>query len=342
MPQTDHAFIILAGGAGTRLWPLSTMEEPKQFLALFGGASLIQKTFRRLALLTEAGRIFVSTHERYVDKVREQLPDLPPENILLEPSSRNTAPAIASCCAVIRARLGEVVVGVFPSDHAIADLEGFCDVANAAAGFAGRTEYLVTIGIQPDEPNTGFGYLELDEEIEPGMYRLRRFVEKPDLERAQQFLAAGNFLWNGGMFVWRTDVFFAALADAAPEIAAGSTAFAQAKSAQERETVYGSMPSISIDYALMERAPRVATVPGRFDWSDVGSWAAVAKIAGSGDGTNVHLEQSPGVYVKTDGSRPVVVVGAENLAVIDSPNGLLVIDLAKSELLSPLVKRLTR
>lgn len=261
-----RAAVILAGGAGTRLRPLSSDENPKQFLKLFGGQSLLQKTWDRAASLLPAEAIFVSTNEQYADKCREHLPAMPPENVLAEPARRNTAPAIALCTFEIERRLGPCVVSFLASDHFIADEPEFVRVLDRAYQYAASHEELMTVGIEPDEPNTGYGYLRVGEAIDGEVLRVEAFTEKPDRPRAEEFVASGRYIWNASMFVWRTDVFRRELETAAPEIA--SVSFAN----------YDSMPSISIDYALMEKAPRVATIRGDFGWSDVGSFEALRKV----------------------------------------------------------------
>ena len=253
--------LILAGGAGTRLRPLSSDENPKQFLRIFNGQSLLQKTYARVRGVADS--IYISTNDAYADKCREHVPDAP---ILTEPARRNTAPAIALCCFEIEQREGDSVVAVLASDHFIADEDEFRRVLSRAYDFAARTDFLVAIGIQPTEPNTGFGYLELGRELEPGFLRVKRFTEKPSREVAEQFLRRGNYAWNASMFVWRTSVFRRELERAAPEIA------------NVTRSNYQSMPSISIDYALMEKSADVASIRGDFGWSDVGSFEALERV----------------------------------------------------------------
>lgn len=258
--------MILAGGAGTRLRPLSSDDEPKQFLKLFDGQSLIQRTFARISRLLPPESIFVSTNERYRQKCLEHLPALPPQNVIAEPARRNTAPAIALTVFTIENAVGPCVIASLHSDHYMADETEFLRLLEVGYAFADETEFIVTIGIAPDEPSTEYGYLELGEPLAPGVIRLTRFVEKPDRETAEHFLRAGNYAWNAGIFIWRSDVFRRELEAAAPDVA--------------RVTAdnYASMPSISIDYALMEKAPRVATIRGDFGWSDVGSFEALRKV----------------------------------------------------------------
>lgn len=253
--------LILAGGAGTRLRPLSSDATPKQFLRIFDGQSLLEKTVARVSGVVDAS--YVSTNDAYAQQSREHAPDA---TILTEPARRNTGPAIALCCAEIEKREGDCVVAVLASDHFVADEAEFARVLRAAFDYAEQNDVLIAIGIAATSPNTQYGYLELGDDVAPGVMPVTRFTEKPSPEHAEQFLLAGNYAWNAGMFVWRIRVFRKALQSAAPEIARVT-----------REN-FESMPSISIDYALMEKAPDVVSIRGDFGWSDVGSFDALRAV----------------------------------------------------------------
>jgi mannose-1-phosphate guanylyltransferase len=271
--------LILAGGSGTRLRPLSSDENPKQFLPIFDGVSLIEMTFGRVSRLMEPSSIFISTNEQYAPKCAAYLPTLPEANILTEPARRNTAPAIAVCCFAIESIIDDAVIAVLSSDSYIADEDEFIRVLARAYEFAASSDYLVTIGIEPTEANTGYGYLQLGPEIaSPGILRVDGFREKPSQELADEYLRSGGYCWNAGMFVWRASVFRRALEAAAPQIASLADRIVTSGDPARRVEHYEAMPSISIDYALMENAPRVAAIRGNFGWSDVGSFESLERV----------------------------------------------------------------
>jgi mannose-1-phosphate guanylyltransferase len=298
--------LILAGGVGSRLRPLSSDDNPKQFLRIFDGVSLLEKTFDRVARLVEPSSIFISTNEQYAPKCAAYLPGLPEANILTEPARRNTAPAIAVCCFAIESVVSHAVIAVLASDHYIADEDEFIRVLARAYDVAAASDYLVTIGIKPTEPNTGYGYLQLGNEIDfagvggrgsgvgaashkplsptpdsrppTPVLRVDGFHEKPSRERAEEFLWTGNYAWNASIFVWRASVFRGALEAAAPEIASLADRIVTSGDPARRVEHYEAMPSISIDYALMEKAPRVAAIRGNFGWSDVGSFESLERV----------------------------------------------------------------
>lgn len=318
--MSRRCVLILCGGAGTRLWPLSTEERPKQFLPLAGERSLFQQTHDRLASLVGPDSIWIATVERYVPLILEQVPSLERNRILVEPARRNTAPAIAMAHALICEHFGEHRLGVFPSDHFIGDSGAFGSAVEEAFEYVDVQEELVTLAIPPTRPDTGFGYLELGDAIRGRVRRVRSFVEKPDAETAQRYLESGRYAWNGGMFVWESDTFDTALQRHDPEI--HSLAHDIAVAPSEVERLYGAMPSDSIDYALMEKADNVVTVAAEYRWSDVGSWNAVAELTGSSEGV---IRVGSNSWIRNGSGRTIAIAGADDLIVVDTPDALLIL-----------------
>lgn len=344
--------VIMAGGVGSRFWPRSRRALPKQFLDVFDEASLIQNTFARLQPMVTPERTFVVTHADYAATTREHLPAVPPANILAEPQARNTAPCIALAAQRLHALDPDAVMLVLPADHRIANVARFHEVLRAAvdaagtpvAGDAGRYP-LVTIGIRPTHPETGYGYLQFDADGDtdgtpddgpgdaPVAHRVLTFAEKPDLATAERFLDAGDFLWNSGMFIWRADAILAALAEHTPEVAAAFAPLAGAFGTEAEEAViaeaYAATPKISIDYGVMERAAHVLVVPGDFGWSDVGDWRAVHELSDKDDAGNrgdgrVIFQDTAHSYARSADGRLMVLVGMRDALVVDTGDAVLV------------------
>lgn len=335
--MTDQEFVavIMAGGQGQRFWPLSTSGRPKQFLDLSRtGRTLLQSTYDRVLPLTGSpARVLVATADRYVDLVSEQLPDLPVENLLVEPTPRDSAPAIALASLTIQERYGpNVVAGFFSSDHEIQDHGAFHQTALDAIKVATSEDGLVTIGITPSRPSTGYGYIEVGQPCATANgNHVARFVEKPNLKTAQAYLATGNYLWNAGIFVWRVGTALAELDAHDPEL------MEPLREAVRRNTVAEAFPSlkkISIDFALMERTKRVFVVPGNFGWDDIGDWVALERLLApevGPDGTNTVVGRHVGLdtsgnIVYTDGPDDVVVtLGVHDLVIVKRGNAIMLV-----------------
>jgi mannose-1-phosphate guanylyltransferase len=334
--SNEHFWAVIpAGGAGTRLWPVSRAGSPKFLHDLTGsGRSLLQATWDRVDPLT-GGRVLVVTGQAHVDAVRSQLPDLAGAQLLAEPSPRDSMAAIGWAAAVLESRDPEAVLGSFAADHVIGDAETFrqCvrDAVDAAAG-----GQVVTIGITPTHPATGFGYIEVGEPLEGTAARqVVQFVEKPDRERAQAYLATGRFRWNAGMFVVRASVLLDLLSQWHPDLASGLRALAADPS--RLEELWPTLERIAIDHAVAEpasRIGRVAVVPGEFDWDDVGDFASLGALLAEapgmpgvrvlGDPAQVRATGSTGVVVPSSG-RLVAVVGMDDVVVVDTPDAVLVV-----------------
>lgn len=313
--------LILCGGAGTRLWPLSTEDRPKQFLSLIGERSLLQQTFDRLARIVGPESIWIATVDKYVPLIVEQIPELDRARILVEPARRNTAPAIAMAHALICERVAEHRLGVFPSDHFIADQDAFESAVDEAFQYVDAHEELATLAIPPTRPETGFGYLELGETVSGRIRRVKNFVEKPDAETARQYLDSGRYAWNGGMFIWESDAFDAALQRHVPAIHGLAHDIAVAPT--ETGRLYAEMPSVSIDYALMEKAQNVVTVSAEFGWSDVGSWNAVAALSPSSSPGSIRIGTNS--WVRSSSNRTIAIIGADDLIVVETDDALLIL-----------------
>ncbi len=347
--------VILSGGAGTRLWPVSREAHPKPFIVLPDGQSLMQKTLLRAAALKPQAVLTITNRDYFfITRDAYAAAGLASEialDYLLEPAGRNTAPAIAAGALRIREQFGdEAIMLVLPSDHLISDVAGFTAAVHSAAELA-EQGYLVTFGIAPSGPETGFGYIEADQAQKLGAAGLavRRFVEKPARAKAEEYLASGRYYWNSGMFCFRVGEFLSELARCAPEV---SDAVAAAWRATQRSQIpvtidpesFARIADISIDYAVMEKAERVAVVPGRFDWSDIGSWQALGELVpADADGNRVQgeavLVDSKNCFVQSE-DRLVAALGVQNLLVVDTPDALLVADRGRAQDVKTIVQRL--
>ncbi|NNE08023.1 MAG: NTP transferase domain-containing protein [Gemmatimonadetes bacterium] len=343
--------VIMAGGSGTRFWPRSRRAEPKQFLKLTGERSLLQATVDRIAPLVPIDRVIVVTNARFVDRVARDLPDLPRENILGEPVGRNTAPCVALATAWTESRFGpDEVMAVLPADHHIGDEALYRSVLSAAEAVALRDGGLVTIGITPTRPETGYGYLELGEEESAvkghTVRRVARFVEKPDRERALAYMNGGNHLWNSGMFVWTAASIRAEIERQIPDLATGMNAFRDARDlAAELGRLYPGFPSLSIDYGVMEGAEAVRALPGDFAWNDVGSWDALRDLgsldeAGNAVRGDAVLVDTSDCVVAGDG-KLIAAVGVRDLVIVQSGDAILVCPRDRAQDVRLIVDRLS-
>ena len=337
-----HA-VIPAVGRGTRLWPLSRAGHPKFLLRLAsGGESLLQATVSRLAPLVPAERTLVVTGEPHVGDVADQLPGLPAGNILAEPSPRDSCAAIGLAAAVIAQRDPDAVMGSFAADHLIRDRERFTETIRTAVAGA-EQGWLMTVGMTPTRPETGFGYLHCGAEIDGGPIRdVRQFKEKPTRDVAVKFIDSGEYLWNASMFIWRVDAFLAELARQQPALHDGVVRIAAAWDSPDRAdvltAVWPTLPKIAVDYAVMEDAAargRVATVPADFGWADVGDFRNLGELLDADERGNVVvpaaggapepvLSDTSGSVVAVDDGRLVALLGVQDVVVIDTPGALLV------------------
>ncbi|MFN0015257.1 MAG: mannose-1-phosphate guanylyltransferase [Saprospiraceae bacterium] len=326
-PNTTYV-AIMAGGVGSRFWPGSREARPKQFLDMLGvGKSLLRLTFERFLPICPASNIFIVTNAAYRDLVKQQLPELSDNQIIGEPSRNNTAPCIAYTALKLAGLDPNANMVVAPSDHVVLHEAVFCEKIGQALAFAGSHKALVTLGIQPSRPDTGYGYIQYGSSLEKGVYTVQRFTEKPDLETARQFVASGQYLWNAGIFVWNLQTILGAYKNLAPDIynilEQGRSLFNMPGEQAFIEQHYPNTPDISVDFAIMEKADNVFTLPADFGWSDLGTWASLHAERPQDENGNVL--QSPTI-VAQDVKNCLVRAPQGKLVVLKNLDGYIVVD----------------
>lgn len=325
--------VIMAGGVGSRFWPRSKERKPKQLIRIAGENTMIQDTVKRLNGLVKKENIFVITNKIQKLRVKEQLPEIPEENIIDEPFGKNTAACIGLASVLIKSKNQEAVTITLPSDHLIKDDEQFRECLSTAANFAYKSKGLVTIGITPTRPETGYGYIQFDEDgVEKNIFKVLTFAEKPNLATARRFLESGDFLWNSGIFIWRVDSILNEIKKYLPDLYEGLETLEPSINTPDFEKqlvhVYGQLKSISIDYGVMENSDNVYLTKADFYWNDVGNWEAVYEISEKNEEGNaligdVYTQNTYGSYIFSP-RKFTATIGVENLIVINTNEALLV------------------
>lgn len=328
--------LIMAGGKGTRFWPLSTEEKPKQFLNLIGNETMIQMTVNRIKPIIPIERIFVCTGEMYVDLVREQLPELPNRNIIVEPEGRNTTPCIALSALVINRYYKDSAMVVLPSDHLINDEEEFRRIILDANNFIeNNNSAIITLGMEPTRAETGYGYIKCSENktklLEKEVIKVDRFVEKPNKELAREYVSCGNYLWNGGMFIWTIENILNEISKYSPNTYEALQSIKDIEEEQLQDLInreYKNTEDISIDYAVLEKSKEVYVIPSDFGWDDVGSWEAIERYTEKDDLGNIVIGEATSLRGENNllvsSNHKVIVEGLSDIYVIENDGKIIV------------------
>ncbi|MCK5535922.1 MAG: NTP transferase domain-containing protein [Bacteroidales bacterium] len=329
--MSNNYIVIMAGGIGSRFWPYSRTVEPKQFLDILGiGETLIQSTYNRFKNIAPPENILVVTNDIYLDLVKKQLPEIPHENLLAEPMRRNTAPCIAFANAIIKKKNPQAQIIVTPADHLILDIQKFEDTILDGINFAMRKKALLTLGIKPTRPETGYGYIQADEMVEDRVFKVKTFTEKPNKELAETFVSSGEFSWNSGIFIWSLDTIDNSFMEYQPEIYKQFSKLENNYTSQILEGIYGACPSISIDYGIMEHAKNVFIMEANFRWSDLGTWSALYDNSDKDENDNVlglnniltyNVEQT---VVKDTGKKFIVLEGLKGYIFVETDDVIMV------------------
>ncbi len=349
-----HYVAIMAGGIGSRFWPMSRTNHPKQFLDILNtGQTLIQQTFVRYKKMMPVENIFIVTSKEYVDLVKKQLPELPVENILAEPSRKNTAPCIAYIAFKLFKKDPDALMIAAPADHLIMDSDEFIKTAEKALDFVDKINALVTIGIKPTYPNTGYGYIQHDApEVIPGVYEVKTFTEKPNVDLAKTFMASGDFLWNAGIFTWKVKNILAAFEKFLPEIyelfAAEKDKLNTPEEAAVIETIYPLCTNISIDFGIMEKADNVYVIPSSFSWSDLGTWNSAWEnmekdyFNNAVGGDHVMVVDAKNCMVHVPDNKLVLLQGLEDHIIVDTKDVLMICKKDKEQEIKEYVAEIKR
>ncbi len=333
--NTKRYAILMAGGIGSRFWPVSTTDFPKQFHDMLGtGETLIQRTFRRLQKSVPAENIFILTNERYNALVFEQLPEVTTRQVILEPAMRNTAPCILYAALKIQKEQADAVMVVAPSDHWIEDEMSFSENLSAAFDFCDGSDKLMTLGIQPSFPNTGYGYIQYEKEGEQAIKKVLRFTEKPNYEKAKEFLEAGNYLWNAGIFVWSVQTILEAFRNFQPSLyalfEAGTNVYNTELEDDFIRENYPKAENISVDYAILEHSQEIYVLPASFDWNDLGTWGSLYEKLEKDSTDNAVInaqvlsQDGKGNLIRTEGNKVVVVDGLNDYIIVDKEEVLMI------------------
>ena len=352
--QADHLYInIMCGGGGKRLWPRSRKQSPKQFIKLFGEQTIFQKTIERVEKIVDPSHIIIVTNKDYQDEVAAQAPEIPRENVIAEPEAKNTALAVVYGALAIKKRDSEAVIANLPSDHFVSDSDQFAEIIHRAYEEAQSGNFLITIGIKPTSPHTGFGYIKKGQP-KPGakdceIFEVQGFTEKPELKVAKEYLESQNYYWNGGIYVFSLKTFFDAVIKLAPELWQNTQKLENAinnNNLEEIQKIYSQAEDLSLDYAVAEKASNMLVIPGDFGWSDVGDWQAVWEVEEKDENGNVIIKESEkgdhvGIETKNCliqiSDQLVTTLGVSDLIIVDTADALLVASKDKAEEVKKLV-----
>lgn len=326
--------LIMAGGKGTRFWPLSTEDKPKQFLNLIGDKTMIQMTVDRILPIIPIDRIYICTGERYVDLIKEQVPNLPVENIIIEPEGRNTAPCITLSSLVIKRKYKDATMVVLPSDHLIESEDKFRNIILEAEQYLNvNNKAIVTLGMSPTRPETGYGYIKYDNNTNMEVLKVDRFVEKPNKETAEQYLKEGNYLWNGGMFLWKVNAILDEIKKYIPNTYEVLSEIEHVSDENLQELInnqYSKTDEISIDYAVLEKSNDIYVIKSDIGWDDIGTWMAMERYREKDNDENIYAENTISIdsrnsLVIGNNDKQVIMIGVDNIATIVSDDGIYIV-----------------